>query len=905
MSTPRPPRAWGRLLAAVTRPDDRPYILADLAEEYDELVRREGDRAARRWYRRQAIRSLGPSLAVRLSRERRESPITDLPTVAPPGRDGMSMLARLWQDLLHAARSVTRSPRYSATVIVTFALASGANIAVFSVVNAVLLEPLPYPDPDRLAMTFRVTDHGDESRFSWLDFRDARESVESFDAWAAYQVTSRNWLGDAGAEEWAGVETSPELFDALGVPPALGRALDPDLDDMGAHVIVLSHALWERRFGADTDVIGRAVPFDGHTPTVVGVMPPGFYFPTPDEEFWLPLGSGAGDFHASMLENRGAWMLLTIGRLAEGVSLGAAQADVLAATHAVDEANAGEDDGETAVRVVSRHEEYVGDTRRLFGILLGAVGLVLAVACANIANIALTRAATRKRELAVRAALGAGRRRLGRQLIGEHILLALAGAGLGLLLSFVVVRGLVALGPAELPRLAEVGVDLTALAYAVATATLCGLLFGGAPAMMAARGGLAGAIKDDARGSLSRGARRALQGLVTAQVAIAVVLVLGASLLVNSFIRLSSVRPGFDTERVLVVGVSLAEDRYPDSGAIESFYRGAHDRLAGLAGVEAVGVSSHLPFSGRGISVSYALEQTGGERLEGEGLQFEVIGPGYFDAMGIPLHRGRDIRPDDRTGGPLVVVVNGAFADARWPGEDPVGKRLTLDTDEYDSWHTVVGVVGSTLKRGLDDDPRTPIAYFPRSQFHDTYGIISGRTGYLALRTSVPPAMLGAAVRSAIAEVDPTLPLSDIRTSAELVASSVAAPRFRTILVGSFAGLALLVALVGVYGVMAFAVARRTREIGIRMSLGASRRRVLAGVLRSGLGVVLVGLAIGIAGGLAASRVLDAMLFGLTPTDVASYGGAAVVVLGAGLLASYLPARRASRVEPVVALREE
>ena len=472
------------------------------------------------------------------------------------------------------------------------------------------------------------------------------------------------------------------------------------------------------------------------------------------------------------------------------------------------------------------------------------------------------------------------------------------------LLSIAIVRGLVAIGPETVPRLAEVSVDFTALGYAVLVALICGLVFGSAPAFLASRTGLGEAIKDEGRGSMSPRARRALHGLVTVQVAMAVVLVLGASLLVNSFLRLSAVRPGFDTEHSLVFRVELASERYPAPENVEAFYQDVRQRLGERPGIETVGFSTHLPFAGPTISASYLYEATGGERVESTGLDLEVVGEGYFESLGIPMLLGRDVARGDRDGAELVAVINQAMAETHWPGASAIGRRLTLDGDRDDAWHTVVGVVGSTLKRGLDDTKR-PIAYFPRQQFQATYGFMSGRTGYLAIRTTSAPSTVVPAVRSAIATVDPTLPLSNLRTSADLVSETMATPRFRTLLVGSFAGLALLVALIGVYGVMSFAVARRTREIGIRMSLGATDARIMAGVLRSGLGVVGIGLGIGIAGGVAASRTLSATLFGVTPTDPTTYVAAGVFVAVAGLAASYVPARRASRVEPMVALREE
>jgi len=901
----RPPRLARALIARLVWSEDRAFLLADLDEELEQMAAERGPRAARRWYRAQTLRSVLPLARRRLSAPGRRPRAAARDAAPHRSEDSMSWLQRFSQDVRHAARAVRRSPRYAAAVIVTFALASGANIAVFSVVNSVLLRPLPYAAPDELVMVHRVTDYGIESGVSLPDFRDWRAASTSFARWAGYSGSGRTYLGPDGAERWRGVEATGELFEVLGVPPLAGRALQSGSDHVGDPVIVLGHGLWTRRFGADPDIVGRSIRFEDGTATVIGVMPAGFYFPTPDEEYWMPIAE------SPYIDQRGAWLLQTIGRLAPGVTLEAAQTEVGAVARRVAEAADGTAESPcrttcTEVSVESRHEAYVGDTRRLFAILLGAVGLVLAIACANIANLGLTHATGRSRELAVRAALGAGRGRLSRQLIAEHVLLALGGALVGLLLSFAVLRGLVALGPDDLPRLGEVGIDWTALGYAMLVALVCGVVFGAVPALSASRASIGPALKDADRGSVGRTGRRTLRLLITTQVSLAVLLVLGAGLLVQSFLHLSEVRPGFDTRHVLAVHIDLPESRYGTPEATEGFYGSARGRLVGRSGIEAVGFTTHLPFSGSRIQASYTTESATGERTPGSDLELEVVGEGYFESVGIPRLAGRDISREDGPDAPLVAVVNQRFAELRWPGRNPIGRRFALDdsADADTPWHEIVGVVGTTLKRGMDDEPR-PVAYFPRRQFQPTYGLMSGRSGYLTLRTTGAPARVISTVRSELAAIDPALPLPRIETSAELVSRSMAEPRFRTILLGSFAGLALLVALLGVYGVMAFAVARRTREIGIRMALGASARRIRGGVLRSGASLLVAGLAIGLGGGLAATRLLRSMLFGVSPSDPGTYAAAGALVVLAGVAACWLPARRASRVEPITALREE
>jgi len=889
----RPPLLWRTVLRLLVWAEDRRFLLADFSEEYAEIGRKEGRRAACRWARAQALRSVPPLLGRRIA-------VRFGPALAPPPRprpeDRMSLLTRIAQDVRQAARAVRRGPRYAATVIATFALASGANIAVFSVVDSILLEPLPYPDPATLVMVHRVTDYGEDSGVSLLDLEDWRSGVGSFSSWAGYSATSEIRRGPGGAAAWRGIVATPELFEVLRVPPLLGRTLQP-ADAVGDRVIVLSHDLWSRELGSDPDIVGKAIRFESGTFTVVGVMRPDFYFPTPAERFWMPLQP------TPYLEQRGAWFLQTIARLAPGASIEGAgdEAQRVAVRVAEETASSGEG---TVVRVESRHEAYVGDTRAMFAILFGAVALVLIVACGNLANVALTRATTRGRELAVRAALGAGRGRLARQLVAEHILLALAGAGAGVGLSLLVVRGLLAVAPSDLPRLDEVGVHTTALAYAILVAIVSGVLFGAAPALASRRSALHPALSDGGRGSGGKTHHRSLGALVVAQVSLAVVLVLGATLLVNSFLRLSAVRPGFDMERIVAVRIDLPTSRYETPEAMEAFYGDLRGRLAGRPGVEAVGFTTHLPFSGSNIQATYYVDSDGAERIEHPGLALEVVGPGYFESAGIEWIAGRDIRAEDDASAPPVAVINQRMAELNWPGQSPIGRRFTLDDQEDAPWHEVIGVVGVTLKAGLDDEAR-PIAYFPRRQFAPIYRILSGRSGYITVRASVDPGRLIPMVREEIAAVDPSLPVPRIETGRQLVSATMVEPRFRTILLGAFAVVALLVALVGVYGVLSFAVARRTREIGIRMALGATAPRILSQVLRRSAWMLAGGLAIGIAGGLASSRVLASMLFGIVPSDPPSYAIAAAVVVFSALLACWLPARRASRVEPVVALRQE
>ncbi len=870
----------------------------DFVTELQEEFSRRADRGwtarwiAHLWYWSQAV-SLN-TLRLRwgvLERERRRLQQMSLRLARRNRLDSVA------QDIRDAVRSIRKSPAYAATVVATFALAVGANVAVFSVVNGVLLRPLPYANPGELVMIHRVSVRGGihDGGVSGPDFRDWQRETTSFSSLAAYTRARETYFGEDQAEEWLGVETTPELFEALGVSPLLGRTLQTGVDvPMVSATIVLSHALWQRWFNSDSSVIGRTIRFEDRTMTVVGVMPAEFYFPTPAEQYWATLGS-FGQF-----ENRSWWFLRTIGRLSADVEISEAQREMSAIARRIDQGLEG-DEHAAGVYLETRHESYVGATKRLFAILLGAVAVVLAIACANIANLGLTRAATRQREFAIRAAVGAARFRLIRQLLAENLALALMGAAVGVGIAHAGVRGLLAIGPANLPRQGDIGVDAVVLLFATAIAVACGLIFGLVPALHASRLAVTDGLRDRGPG-VSSGIRRnnTLKMLVVAQIGLSQVLVVAAGLLLNSFLRLSAVRPGFGTDHTLTMQIHLPRDGYNANRVVE-FHGLLAERLEALPGVHRAGLTSHLPFSKSDMDVTYFLP---GDVPPGDrSVQLEVISEDYLETMGIPLLLGRHFDSSDRPDKPLVALINQRMAEMHWAGTSPIGRRFTIDdVSADDKWMTVVGVVGTVLKRGLTDDER-PLAYLSLPQFHGHYSFVSGRHVYLAVRAAGVPENMVQSVQREIAALDARVAITDIRSTAGLVADSTAEPRFRTILIGSFAVLSLMVALVGIYGVMGFVVAQRRQEMGVRMALGASSAGVLKHVLLGGTRLIVLGVAVGTVVAVVTSRVLSGMLFGITPGDPITFSSVTALLVLVALGACYIPARRASRVDPMGVLR--
>jgi len=807
-------------------------------------------------------------------------------------------VARLAQDLGYALRLMRKSPAFTAAIVLTLGLGIGANTAIFTVLDAVLLRPLAYPDSDRLVAIFLTETRAGATRAptspaNYLDWKARSRTVDQMTAAHPWRPTL---TGDGRPEPIPGLKASASLFDLLGVRPAIGRAFN--LDDGrpgGDHVVVLGHALWARRFGGDAGVIGRRITLDGEPYTVVGVMPPGFMFPpfwATDAEFWAPLA-----FDAETAGDRGARFLRVFGRLRPGAERAAARAELAAIGATLAGEHPGENAG-TAVSLESLYEPVVSGGRPVILTLASAAGLVLLVALVNVSNLLLARATARRRELALRAALGAGRARILRQLLTESVLLGLAGGAAGLLLAIWGVRAIVALAPAGLPRLSEVAPDPRALGFALVLSLATGVVFGIAPAWRSSRADLRAVFEDGERGGGDTRALRRRDALVVIEVALAVMLGVGAGLLARSFVALVTLDPGFASERRLTAAVGFAGTPFADPARQPAFFQEVLDRVEALPGVRRAALVNHLPLGGdiwgSRLTIDGAPAPPPGE--EPSATQ-RVAGPGYFETMGIRLVRGRSFTRDDRA----AALVNETFAQLYLPGSDPVGRRVKLGGASSDRpWLTIIGVYRDTrqwrLADALQPEIYLPYAINPVAWWTQTT---------LVIETGVEPRSLAASVEAAVWAIDPDLPVSPIRTMDEILAGEVVGSRFAATLVGLFALLALVVATVGVYAVLSFTVARRTRELGVRVALGARRGQVFGLVLGRGLWLVAAGLVAGLAGAAAGARYVSTLLFGVTAIDPATYATIAATVLIVAAAASAIPARRATKVDPMVALRAE
>ncbi|MFL5578190.1 MAG: ABC transporter permease [Gemmatimonadaceae bacterium] len=804
----------------------------------------------------------------------------------------------LLQDLRFAARGLLRRPGFTAAVVATLALGIGANAAIFSVVNAVLLRPLPYGDPDRLVMVWgRYPDFG-RTGTSLPDFTDWRAGTTgSFAEMAAWHGTLFNLTGQGEPEQLRADRVSANFFPALGVRPALGRGFLPEEEKVGGDddVVVLSHALWQRRFAGDPRVVGQSIDLSGRKYTVVGVAPRGFRF-FQDVDLWAPLRADT----ATMMAQRRSEYMNVFGRLRPGVSVERARAD-LAAVEKRLAAEYPQTNAALQTEVLSMKEDLVQAVRPALLVFSAAVGLVLLIACANVANLLLARAAAREREVAVRVALGAGRGRLVRQLLTESVLTALLGGAVGLLLAVWGVSALRAASPAGLlPRLGEVRIDPSVIAFALVLAVATGFLFGLAPALRLAGGALHDALKEGSRGASGGAVTRFRNALVLGEVAVAVVLLVGAGLLIRSFERLNRVDPGFQPANVLSYGVVLPRAKYGEIDEVPAVYARLLERTRGIPGVRAAAASGNLPMQGSGY-VTFAIEG-GPERTQGqqtEDLQPFVVTPDYFRVLGIPLRRGRLIEARDVAGAPRVAVINEEMARRYFAGRDPLGLRVTFGdpADTAAAWYTVVGVVGDVAQEGLTARPY--------AQLYRALDQVPQRSVWISMRTAGDPMAVAGAARAALGAVDPQLPLNDLRTMEDRIAQDIARPRVSVALLACFSAVALVLAAIGIYGVVAYTVAQRTREIGIRMALGARPDGVLRLVLRQGLAPVAAGVGVGLAASLAATRVMHSLLYGVSATDPLTFVAVALFLGAVALAATWLPARRATRVDPLAALRYE
>ncbi len=794
----------------------------------------------------------------------------------------------LVQDVRHGARILRRKPLFAAVAVVTLALGIGANAAVFSVVETVLLRPLPYPRPERL-FTLGANE-------SLPDLEDLRRESRAFAGIGGYTVQSLAYTGEAQPVEVDAALCTGELLAALGVTPRLGRALTPDDDRFGGpRVAVLTHGFWRRHFAGDAAVLGRTIPLGGTAYTVVGVMRPDFWKPGREVQVLVPLRV-ANPVAAGF---RGVHFLETFWRLGPGVSLATAQGDLDRAGRWLAR-HFPEEDAESERRLIPLRERVVGNVRPALSILFAAVAFVLLIACANFAGLLVARAASRQREIVTRKALGASAGRLLRQMLAESIPLVLLGGLAGLLLAWWGVRLLVALAPAGLPRLSGVRIDGPVLLFTLGICALTSAVFGSLPALGAARLDLSGGLKAGGRGTAGGAAFRLRTLLVVAEVAIALVLLTGAGLLTRSFRRLAGVEPGFRAENVLTLRLELPESWYRELEPQRRFRQRLLEAVDALPGARAAMVSE-LPMSGDHVTHNFVIDGrpaiTPGREPE---LETRTVAGDYFRVMGIRLLRGRDFSPADRTGSQHVAIVNQAFAERYFPGGDPVGARIGWARETPRDWMTVIGVAGDVRHFG-PAQAEQPAAYDLYSQTAQQWK----RWMFLVVRGRVAPASLLAAVDRCVWSIDKQIPPTHALTMSEVEAAALARPRFNLTLMGIFAALALALAAVGVYGVTAYAVAERTQEIGLRIALGAGRLDVIALVVGRCAAWTLAGAALGTAAALGLTRFMSGLLFGVTAQDPATFAAAGGTLVAIAVLAALVPARRAMRIDPVAALRRE
>jgi putative ABC transport system permease protein len=814
----------------------------------------------------------------------------------------MKMFGDLSQDLRFGVRMLLKNPGFTVVAVLALALGIGANSAIFSVVNTVLLRPLPYQDPERLMMVWEDRSKSGFPRDTPAagNFTDWRDQSQAFEGMAAIASQSFNLTGTGEPERIDGKRVSANLFQLLGVEPQLGRAFLPEEDQPGGNrVAVMSHGLWQRRFGSDPNLVGQALTLNGASYTVVGVMPPHFQFPSHTDELWVPIA-----FTQQEAANRGRHFLQVIARTKPGVTLEQAQTELntIAARLQQQYPNTNNNVG---AAVVPLHEQVVGDIKPALLILLGAVGFVLLIACANVANLLLARAAVRQKEITIRIALGASRLRLIRQFLTESILLAALGGAVGLLLSLWGVGLLRTFIPENISQAASITIDAKVLGFTLLVSLLTGLIFGLAPATQTSNFNLNETLKEGGRDSAAGSRGNRIRGvLVIAEVAVSLILLIGAGLLINSFMRLRQLDPGFRADNLLTMQIVLPELKYPDQARRSVFYTELVSRIEALPGVKSAALANWIPLVRQGDSIGISVEGQP-DPAPGQGQRpsvvTRVVSPHYFQTMGIQLLQGRGFVEQDKADAPAVAIVSEAMARRFWPGQDPLGKRITpgpATSTSPDDWITVVGVAKDVRQFELVADPK-PQMYMSYVQA----GFFAPR--HLVVSTSVEPLGLAAAVRKTVWEIDKDQPVSNIRTMDEVLSESIARQRFSMLLLGIFAAVALVLAAVGIYGVMSYSVAQRTREIGIRMALGAQRSDVLKLTVGGGLKLVLIGVAIGLTVAFLLTRVMSSLLFGVSATDPTTFIIISLVLIGVALLASYIPARRATKIDPMVALRYE
>ncbi len=807
-----------------------------------------------------------------------------------------------WLDAKYGLRMLLRTPGFTVPAVLTLALGIGVNTAMFALLYGTLLRPLPYGDPARLYMLFQTSEAIGRTRVAPLDFLDWRAQTRTFTGLAAHAGTGFTLTGSAQPELVIGQLVSTDLLDLLGARPAIGRSFRADENEAGRNqVVILSHALWQRRFGGDRAIVGRIITANAKPYTVIGVMPAGFAYPGPRYELWTPFPfRGANTDNLPV--NRDSRYLQVIGRLRDRETPERARAELAAIAR-----DLGRQFPESAgrgIEMASLLDETVGDVRPAVMLMFGAAVFVLLIACANVASLLLARFAARDRELGIRAALGASRMRLARQFLIETVLLYAMGSLVGLVLASWLLRAIVALAPEGLPRVHELALFGPVLWFTLAVGVITVLVFGLAPLWESLAGSRRGVMEQlSARGATSgRRQQRFRTVVLGTQLAVAVMLATGATLAVRSLVNLQSVSKGFDPSQVVTFDVVMPAARFSDATAMHAFYRRMLDAFRSQPTFVAVGLTTALPLSGQDLENGVAVPGFVPPQAETPVAGVRGISPGYVAAMRIPL-RGRDISDGDREGAHLVVLVNDAFARRYWPGRDPVGRQVAIG-DMNSPLRTVVGVVADVKHRALDADAR-PEILVPYLQLDPGFLTSWARGVSLVVRSGAAPGTVIATARQQLRALDPALPVITPRPMTELVSEAVAQPRFRTFLLGTFALLALAVSLVGVFGLTSYFVSQRTQDIGVRMALGATPAAVLRSVLAHASKVVAVGVGVGLAGSFAVTRSMRTLLYGVTPDDPLSFAAVAALLAVGGLIACYWPARRATRIDPTIALRAE
>jgi putative ABC transport system permease protein len=809
----------------------------------------------------------------------------------------------VWQDMRYAVRMLLKSPGFTLVTILALALGIGANTAIFSVVNAVLLRPLPYPTAERLAILSEWSQQVPNMSVSYPNFLDWREQNQVFEQIAAFRGAGYILTGAGEPERISAQEVSASFFPVLGASPAMGRNFAPAEDQPGGNrTAIISYGLWQRRFGANPEIIGQNLMLNNESYTVIGVLPATFQFQA-QVDLYVPVG-----LQADKMTDRGNHPgLYVLGLLKPGVTVEQARTDIKGLAERLAQAYPKSNGGNSAT-VALLQDFATRNIRAALFVLLASVGFVLLIACANVANLLLARAASRSKEIAIRTALGAGRWRLVRQLLTESVMLSCLGGALGLLLAAWGIDLLLAAVSGSLPPVltSNIGLDTRVLVFTLLISVLTGLLFGLAPAIQVSKSNLNESLKEGGRSSTGGASRQRVRNiLVASEVALSLLLLVGSGLLIKSFLNLSQSDIGFDPDNVLTMRISLPEARYKENEQVANFFQQLMQRVEHLPGVESAGLVRGLPMNG-GIESGITVE--GHEITSTKDTVVAVnmtATAGYFRAMNIPLVKGRAFTDQDRTGAPDVVLIDEMLAAQFFPTEDPIGKRLKLgDYESRMPWMQIVGVVKHVKHYGPAETPRVEI-YRPYFQIPQTPDARYGRSMVLAVRSGTDTASLTTAVRNAVFEIDKDQPVSSVQTMSEIVAASVAPQKFATWLLGLFAGSALLLAALGIYGVMAYSVTQRTHEIGVRMALGAGRGDVLKLIVTQGMRLALIGVGAGLVGAFAVTRVMSSLLFGVTATDPLTYGVVTLLLTTVALLACLIPARKATRVDPMVALRYE